>query len=386
MFSFRTTPIYEQEDRVLNSGRVGVFCTQSAWNPQTGKYIYEIMAGMSSLVRVFYMGGGVVNCDPSLKDVEFVHIDPSDPYSLSLDKFTDLDALVVEYQDLGSRYDEVSAVLFSLFQMFHQNSSETAVYILDRENPTGRTVEGTMLTPEFVTANYEDEPFGIEGLPHRHGLTLGEVANLMYSDIDARFPLHIVSYRVRSATQLLMPWSIPATADYAGLFSSVFYSGTRMLECAGLSVGRGTSRPFEVFGAPGMKDIIAAGNKIGWDASPLADPGVFLRPTVFVPQSGPFTAEECFGFQMIPAPGAQYHSLAHCLRILRSLMAAGCVSLPGAEMAVGDSVLYGYVSGELEWKDALEQLKEEEQKWIRKARRYMLYEEQLLRVKGLGRK
>jgi len=383
MFSFRTTPIYEQEDRVLKSGRVGVFCTQSAWNPQTGKYIFEIMAGMSSLVRIFYMGEGVVNCNPSLKDVEFVRIDPLDPYSLSPEKFQDIDALIVEYQDLGSRYDEVSAVLFSLFQLFHHNSYDTAVYILDRENPTGRSVEGTMLTPEFVTANYEDEPVGIEGLPHRHGLTLGEVANLMHSGIDARFPLHIISYLVRSATQLLMPWSIPASSDYAGLFSSVFYSGTRMLECAGLSVGRGTSRPFEVFGAPQLKDIIAAGNKDGWGASSIADAGVFLRPTAFVPANGPFAGKECYGFQMIPAPGVQYHSLAHCLKILRFLGEIGCVDLSGAEMAVGDSVLFGYVSGELGWNDAREQLKVEEQKWIRKAKRYMLYDEQLLRVKSL---
>ncbi len=383
MFSFRTTPIYEQEDRVLKSGRVAVFCTQSAWNPQTGKYIYEIMAEISSLVRVFYMDEGVIGCSPVLKNVEFVRINPETPESLSLDKFTDIDALVVEYQDLGSRYDQVSAVLFYLFQMFHQSESDIAVYILDRENPTGRSVEGSMLTAEFVTANYEDEPSGIEGLPHRHGLTLGEVANLMYSDIDAHFPLHIISYMVRSATQLLMPWSIPAAAGYAGLFSSVFYSGTRMLECSGLSVGRGTSRSFEFFGAPELKDMIAGGNVGGWDVSPISDPGVFLRPTVFVPTDGPFAGDECYGFQMIPVPGVQYHSVSHCLRILRFLVGTGRMNLPGAEMAVGDEVLFAYVAGKLDWNDAKEQFKLEEQKWIRRARRYMLYDEQLLRVKKL---
>ena len=383
MFSFRTTPIYEQQDRVLKSGKVAVFCTQSAWNPLTGKYIYEIMAELSDVVRVFYMDDGVIECSPLLKNVEFVRINPLNPDSLSLEKFSDIDALVVEYQDLGSRYDQVSAVLFYLFQMFHQSAADIAVYILDRENPTGRSVEGSMLTPEFVTANYEDEPSGIEGLPHRHGLTLGEVANLMYCDIDARFPLHIISYMVRSATQWLMPWSIPAAAGYAGLFSSVFYSGTRMLECSGLSVGRGTARSFEFFGAPGLRDLIAGGNAHGWNASQISDPGVFLRPTVFIPTDGPFADKECYGFQMIPVPGTQYHSVSHCLRILRFLMKSEMVNLPGAEMAVGDSVLFGYVAGELDWDDAREQLKVEEQKWIRKGKRYMLYDDQLLRVKKL---
>jgi len=385
MFSFRTTPIYEQEDRVLKSGRLGVFCTQSAWNPQTGKYIYEIMAEMSSLVRVFYMGDGVVNCNPSLKDVEFVRIDPAAPYCLAPEKFKDIDALVVEYQDLGSRFDDVSAVLFSLFQMLQSIGSGMAVYILDRENPTGRSVEGTMLTPEFVTANYENEPLGIEGLPHRHGLTLGEVANLMHGGIDAEFPLHVISYMVRSATRVLMPWSIPPIRDYAGLFTSVFYSGMRVVEGAGISTGRGCARPFEVFGSPEMKELIASGNKDGWNSSVISDAGVFLRPTVFTPSEGPWAEKECYGFQLIPVPGAQYHSLGHALKILRFLSGCGLIDRRKAEMAAGDSILFGYVIGELSWNDAKEQLKVEEQKWIRKAKRSMLYDEQLLRVKNIDK-
>jgi len=388
MFSFRTTPLAQQQDRILQSGRLAVFCTQTAWNPQNGRYVYESLSLGANLRRVFFVGDGVVSGTPGLEEVEFVKLDPSDPYSLSVEKFRDIDALIVEFQDLGSRYDVVTSMLFSLFQLFHHEGMDISVFILDRENPTGRGVEGTMLYPDFVTANYENEPPGTEGLPHRHGLTLGEVANLIHSDIDATFPLHVISYRVRSAAQLLMPWSISPEPDYTGLFSSMFYSGMMVLEWAGLSVARGTGRAFEMFGVPSLCRVLSDA-KYGtvWNSpdSPVSDPGVFVRPTSFVPERGPFAGLDCYGFHLIPNPGNQYHSLAHTLRILRFVYGLELCDAVRTEMALGDSFLFQYVTGDLSWTEVKEHLKIEEQKWIRKAKKYMLYDEPLTRIKTPGK-
>lgn len=388
MFSFRTTPLDEQEDIVLRSGKVAVLCNQAAWNPEKEEYLFESLYKKGNLVRVFYPEYGLFGENVSLKQtdaqmqygaigmdgVEFVSVKSNDSEeAIDLKYLEDINALVVEYQDTGSRYDSFTGLLYSLFGIIHRSKLPISIYILDRGNPCGRQVEGTVLNPALT------DTFGLEGIPHRHGLTLGELANLFYSEIGAKFPLHIISYMVRSATQYMMPWSISPHEDVPGLFTSQFYCGMRMLYGTNISFGEGTTRPYELFGAPFFEKIMKNG-----DTERLSDPGIFLRKTKFTPRFGLYADTECWGFQMLPRPGAQYHSTAHSLRVLRYI----CENLPEADYSilprmVGDPILFEYILGNVKWEDVKEHIKVEEQKWIRKAKRYMLYDEQLMRVKSL---
>ena len=113
--------------------------------------------------------------------------------------------------------------------------------------------------------------------------------------------------------------------------------------------------------------------------------GVFLRRTVFSPRFGRWKDRSCFGFQMLPRPGVPYHSTAHALRIMRQLVEDGTgVDISGLPTVLGDEVMDAYVRGDVSWSGLFEHIKLEEQKWIRKARRYMLYDDQLTRVKNPG--
>lgn len=423
MFSFRTTPLAEQGDKVLSSGRLGVLCNQVAWNPEKGEYLFETLARNGNLKRVFVPSWGTLNVKAApFKSAEsdgggasfsasgndapyqFVELnDDEGPFSISAEMLEDLDGLVVEFQDLGSRFDRFTSMLFALFQTLHHTGLDISVYILDRENPSGRGVEGTMLYPEAGVGLFDTElsgseptmpegnmsdyrssgtPYleigsteGVEGIPHKHGLTLGELSNLFYSEIGAKFPLHIISYLVRSATQYMMPWSIPPFEDIPGLFTSTFYCGQVLLRGTNVSNGEGTSRPYEMFGAPFMRPLLK---------EPVTDPGVFMRWTVFTPRFGKYQGEPCYGFQMLPNPGIPYHSLAHSLRILRAVK-DGCPEFEygGLGGMIGDAILYEYVKGSVDWGEVKEHIKIEEQKWIRKAKRYLLYDDQLTRVKTL---
>lgn len=387
MFSFRTTPLDEQQDIVLRSGRVALLCNQAAWNPEKEEYLYESLFKKGNLVRIFYPEYGLFgdnisqnidNCSKyeylGMDGVEFIPVScGSIGSSIELKYLEDVDALIVEYQDTGSRYDSFTTLLYSLFVVIHQMKLSISVYILDRGNPCGRQVEGTVFTP------FEGKYAGIEGIPHRHGMTLGELSNLFYSEIGAKFPLHIISYIVRSATQYMMPWSIPPHEDVPGLFTSTFYCGMRMLYGTNISFGEGTTRPYELFGAPyfekAMKDI---------ESDKLSDPGVFLRKTRFTPRFGAYAYEPCCGFQLLPRPGVPYHSTGHTLRILRYVHDNFAeADFSNLEYMIGDDVLYQYVMGNVIWEDVKEHIKVEEQKWIRKAKRYMLYDEQFSRVKTL---
>ena len=386
MFSFRTTPLDSQEDLVLRKGRLAVLCNQSAWNPETGEYLFGSLYRKGNLRRVLFPADGLFGeirpgmpvpsySGLSMEGCEFVPVSasPDGGFPVKASVLEDVDALIVEYQDTGSRYDSLTAVLYDIFQLIHHGGLPVSVYILDRENICGRWVEGTALCPDGGLRA------GLEGLPHRHGLTLGELANFFYSEIGARFPLHIISYMVRSVTQYLMPWSIPPRPDVPGLFTSNFYCGMILLSGTDLSYGDGTSRPYELFGAPYMERYMCRE-----DVSGFSDAGVFLRKTVFTPRFGRYKDKVCYGFQMLPQPGVPYHSVAHALRILRQLVADGAgVDISGLASVAGDDVMCAFVDGGVPWAELKEHIKVEEQKWIRKAKRYMLYDEQLGRVKTL---
>lgn len=394
MFSFRTTPLDRQEDLVLRKGSLAVLCNQSAWNPERQEYLFESLYRSGRLRKVFYPADGlfgeilpdgaapreVVEYDKAfgMTGCRFIplHSGAGEDCAPEPSMFEDVDALIIEYQDTGSRYDSMTAVLYDIFQMIHISGLSVSVYILDRENICGRQVEGTPPCPGSLPSA------GIEGIPHRHGLTLGELANLFYSEVGAKFPLHIISYMVRPATQYMMPWSIPPRPDVPGLFTSHFYCGMTLLSGTDLSCGEGTQRPYEMFGAPYLNPLMGLE-----DVSGLSDAGVFLRKCIFTPRSGHYSGELCYGFQMLPRPGVPYHSAAHALRIVRQLVADGTgVDVSDMPEVLADEVMASYVGGQASWNDLKEHIKLEEQKWIRKARRYMLYDEQLVRVKTLSNK
>lgn len=389
MFSFRTTSLDKQEDLVLRKGSLAVLCNQSAWDPERQEYLFEDLYRKGRLRRVLYPSDGIFGEFPSehsgrvyspleLDGCEFVPLgrDGSGDFVPDPSVLEGVDALIVEYQDTGSRFDSMTSVLYALFQMIHHSGLPLSVYILDRENICGRQVEGTPPGPGSLPSA------GIEGLPQRHGLTLGELANLFYSETGAKFPLHIISYMVRPSAQYLMPWSVPPRPDVPGLFTSHFYCGMTLLSGTDLSCGEGTQRPYEMFGAPYLSSWM--GRK---DVSGLSDAGVFLRKCMFTPSSGRYSGELCCGFQMLPRPGVPYHSVAHALRIVRQFLADGTgVDVSALPEVLADGVMTAYVDGQASWSDLREHIKVEEQKWIRKARRYMLYDEQLVRVKTLSNK
>ena len=104
MFSFRTTPVEEQLDRSLREGRVACFCTQNCWDPHRGRYLYDIFRERGNLERIF-----------SPRDTELTpdtnHID------FDAAELEGLDAVVVEIQDVGTRYFNYTRDVMRLLSM-----------------------------------------------------------------------------------------------------------------------------------------------------------------------------------------------------------------------------------------------------------------------------
>lgn len=408
MFSFRTTPLTEQPDMVLKSGKVGLLCNHTAWHPDTGEYLFETLNKKGILRKVFMPEHGLFgelqdqvkldNTDAykklGLDNCEFVSLYGSTEESLAASKesLESIDALIIELQDVGSRYYTFHTTIYNLFKTLKRNSIDLPIYIIDRINPAGRQIEGTMIREEYSSF------IGITGLPHRHGLTTGEIAHLFYNELNAKFPLHIISYEAENVNKHLLPWSIPPSPNIPGLFTAHFYSGQCLWEGTNVSEGRGTTRPFEMFGAPFM-EILTQYNKdkkfSNWNDPnhPLYDPAVYIRWTKFIPVAHKYSNETCFGFQLHPVPGAIYNALAHNLRIIKFIK-ENCPSFSfregkyeagndktAIELLVGDSLILDWIENGKQWSEIKDHIKVEEQKWIRKGKKVLLYDTPLFRCK-----
>lgn len=352
MFSFRTTPIADQLDRALTDGRVACFCTQNCWDPRTGRYLYDIFSQRGNLVKVFLPREAEMT--PETNHIDF-----------SAEELEGLDAVVIEIQDVGSRYFNYTRDVLRLLSFRARMDEGPSVYVVDHINPAGRIVEGTipaieadLWTPKVV---------------HRHGLTLGELCNLYCNEIGARYPLHIVSALSSDVGKDILPWTIAPASDIPGLFTCEMYSGGGLWNSTSITPGIGTARPYEYLGAPYIKT----------NAIPPSPEGVLMRPCSFTPAAGRYRGERCFGYQILLLPGAQYHSLLHTLQLMRFFADRySSFEITDALLVkVADPVIAEYLRGGITFDIVQEHVKLEEQKWIRKAKRFLLYEDAPYRIK-----
>ncbi len=212
------------------------------------------------------------------------------------------DVFLFDLQDLGCRiYTFCTTLLYLLEEAARRGK---AVWVLDRPNPAGRPVEGTLLLPgheSFV---------GAGPMPMRHGLTMGE----MGAWFVRRFELD-VDYRVIEMHDWLpeagpgFGWPesriwINPSPNAASLNMARAYAGTVMLEGATLSEGRGTTRPLEVlFGAPDLDAKAVLAEMARFAPEWLA--GCALRECWFTPTFHKHAGELCNGV-MVHAEGAFY--------------------------------------------------------------------------------
>lgn len=356
MFSFRTTTLEEQLDKALLEGSVGCFCTHNCWDPGRGKYLYDIFHERGNLKVIFSPRD--TELTPRTNHIEF-----------SPDDLKGLNAVVVEIQDVGTRYfNYTKDVMRLMCALKDMKEDAPSLYIVDHINPAGRVVEGTMPSTDRV------EDF-VPKAAHRHGLTLGELANLYYSEIGAKFPLHVISALAAESSRQLLPWAIAPASDIPGLFTCDMYSGGGLWNNTDIVPGIGTARPYEYIGAPFVKPSAS---------EPVPVPaGVMMRPCSFTPACGLYEGKRCFGYQILLEPGSAYHSLMHTLQLMRYFRERypNFRLEEGFEEKLADEVLLSYITGDISGQDMREHMKVEEQKWIRKAKKFILYEDQPYRIK-----
>ena len=202
------------------------------------------------------------------------------------DALAGLDALVFDIQDVGSRYYTYITTL--AYAMEAAAKSGLKVVVLDRPNPLNAdTVQGPVM--EAGLRSFA----GYFPLPTRHGMTVGEIAQLCNREAGIGADLRVIAmegYRRRQwFDQTGHPWVNPSP-NLRSLTEAILYAGVGMLEGTNVSVGRGTATPFEVLGAPWMDGPGLAGY-----LTARGIPGVRIRAASFTPVSGPYRGVLCQG-------------------------------------------------------------------------------------------
>jgi uncharacterized protein YbbC (DUF1343 family) len=202
------------------------------------------------------------------------------------EQLSDLDLLVIDLPDIGSRYYTFAWTMTLCMKRCEEVG--LPILILDRPNPIGGIhVEGTMLRPEYSSF------VGLHPLPTRHGLTLGELARHFQAKFYPRAKLEIMTVEGWDTRQEFeatgLPWAMPSP-NMPTVDTAVVYPGGCLLEGTNLSEGRGTTRPFEIIGAPFLD---------GWKfSSALNDSGLrgcHFRPYEFQPTFHKHVGELCRG-------------------------------------------------------------------------------------------
>lgn len=200
-----------------------------------------------------------------------------------------LDVLVFDIQDIGARFYTYPWTLALVMQAARE--AGTGVIVADRPNPIGGIrVEGPVLDPALASF------VGAYQIPIRHGMTLGELALMVNTDFGIGCDLTVVTCtnwrRPDDATRTGLPW-VPPSPNMPTIDTAFIYPGTCLIEGTNLSEGRGTTKPFELIGAPFI------------DAHGLADrlnqrnlPGAHFRPAWFTPSFSKFQGQLCAGVQL----------------------------------------------------------------------------------------
>jgi uncharacterized protein YbbC (DUF1343 family) len=201
-----------------------------------------------------------------------------------------LDVLVFDIQDAGVRF--YTYITTMGYAMEAAAAHHVAFYVLDRPDPLGgERIEGPMLDRDRT--NF----VGYFPMPVRMAMTLGEMAQMFNAENKIGCELHIIrmqNWRRRMwFSDAGLPWVNPSP-NLRSPEEEILYPGLEILQAGGVSVGRGTSHPFELLGAPWIR-----GKELAADLNRRAIPGVRFEPEKFTPDSGLYRGELCEGVRVV---------------------------------------------------------------------------------------
>lgn len=221
-----------------------------------------------------------------------------------------LDALVFDIQDIGARFYTYISTLGNVME--EAAKAGLPVFVLDRPNPIGGlAVEGPIADADKLSF------IAYHTIPVRHGMTIGELAQLFNQDRKINCDLRVIKMegwqRSMWFDRTNLTWVNPSP-NMRSLTEATLYPGVGLLETTNISVGRGTDTPFEVIGAPWI-----VGQQLAAALNQRRLPGVRFVPLRFKPTASVFKGEECGGLNIVITDRAAFQPLPTGIEIAVAL-------------------------------------------------------------------
>lgn len=228
----------------------------------------------------------------------------------NVEMLKNVDVVFCDLQDIGTRYYTFIYSLANTMQICGQEGKK--VVVLDRPNPiNGITMEGNLVDEDFRSF------VGKFPIPVRHGMTIGELAHLFKNEFSIECDLEVVPMEGWSRDmyfdQTDLYWVSP-TPNTTTMDMCVLYPGTCLIEGTNLSEGRGTTKPFEVIGAPFID-----GRELADEMNALNLKGVRFRQAVFKPMYSKHEGEVCEGVQVHVSDRHNLHAFEIGISLLETI-------------------------------------------------------------------
>lgn len=221
-----------------------------------------------------------------------------------------VDVLVFDIQDVGARFYTYIYTMAYALEAAAENNIE--MIVLDRPNPiAGDDVQGPVLDPDYASF------VGMYPIPQRHGMTVGELAQLFNEEFNIGANLDVIEMvgweRSLYYDDTPFHWVMPSP-NMPTLDTALVYPGTALIEGTNVSEGRGTTKPFELIGAPFIDGDVLAN-----ELNQLRLPGVKFRAAYFTPQFSKHAGKLSGGIEVYVTDRENYQAIKTGLAIVKKI-------------------------------------------------------------------
>ena len=318
---------FKINDKILFDGKLALLCNQTSYCFEKNKYFFEILAKERNLKQILIPEHGLfAELQDQLvlkstkwynfidQDIKIISLYGNTENSVFIQKqyLSEIDALIIDIQDIGIRYYTYISTIANLFEIISRNKINISVYVLDRPNPAGQKIEGTIIPKKYSSF------IGHFGLPHRHGLSIGKMCKFLRQQYSGSFDLKIIQSEYSNNFYRKTSMFIPPSPNIPTIDTIKIYAGQCLFEGTTISEGRGTTRPFEIIGSPffDWKTLQKIQKQINLILP--ENKNIYLRLVKFIPKFHKFENQVCTGFQLHPK-NANFHSLSFSLILIRLL-------------------------------------------------------------------
>ena len=297
-----------QEPGLLPPGSVIALVTNHTGRTSQGKSAYEVIRSLPgvTIAAIFAPEHGFAGKeDRHISDSSHAGLPIYSLYGKrcipTAAMLAGVNTIVFDIQDAGVRYYTYLGTLHTMLNTSRQY--HLRLVLLDRPNPIGgNTMDGAIPAPNRIAEQLRRDSTGCKTLtithsiPTRHGMTLGELAQMVNTEAAIHADLHVIPMigwkREQQWQELTIPW-VPPSPNLKDPIGALLYSAFGPLEATNLSVGRGTELPFHYYGAPWL-DAEAVHKKL-----PQL-PGVQFSTISFVPTAigHPYAGQRCNGIRI----------------------------------------------------------------------------------------